>query len=261
MWSRESARRLAAFGHLFLELSRHRVAVRYKQSVLGPAWALLQPLGTMVIATFVFSKLARMPSDGMPYALFAYSGLVPWALFSSAVSSGTTSLTGHASLVTKVAFPREILPATYVIAALVDLSVASGVLLLLAAWYHISIGLSVLAAVPAVLVLATFSFALALVLSAVQVRLRDIGVALPVVMQLLMFASPVLYPLSAVPSRLRPLYVLNPLAGLIDAFRAAVLGGPLDTHAAAIAILETVAVLPVSYAIFKMAERTMADVI
>ena len=258
-WSRSNVSRLVAFGHLFVELSRHRIAVRYKQSVLGPAWALLQPLALMVIATLVFSKLARMPSDGIPYALLAYSGLLPWTFFSSAVSSGTTSLTSHASLVTKVAFPREILPATYIVAALVDFVVASIALVLLCGWYHVAIGWSILAVVPVVATLAAFTLAVTLVLSAAQVWIRDVGVALPVVLQLLMFASPVLYPLSAVPARFRLLYILNPLAGLVDAFRAAALGRTFDATALSMAVAATVIVLPLAFAIFKRTERTMPD--
>jgi lipopolysaccharide transport system permease protein len=261
VWSRTNAVRLLAFAHLLVELSRHRIAVRYKQSWLGPAWAVLQPFGMMATATFVFSKLARMPSDGVPYALLAYSGLLPWTFFSSAVSSGTTSLTSHASLITKVAFPREILPATYIVAALVDLVLASAMLVFLGAWYHVSIGWTMLAAVPVVAVLAAFTLAVALVLSAIQVRVRDVGVALPVVMQFLMFASPVLYPLSAVPARFRAFYILNPLAGLVDAFRAAALARPFDAAALLAAVTVTAAALPVAYAIFKRTERTMADVI
>jgi len=261
MCSPVHARRLVAFRHLFVELSRHRIAVRYKQSILGPAWALLQPFGMMAIATFVFSKLARMPSDGLPYALLAYSGLLPWTFFSSAVSSGTTSVTGHASLVTKVAFPREILPATYIVASLADLVVASVMLMLLEAWYHVTIRWTILATVPVIAVLAAFTLAVSLAFSAIHVRIRDVGVALPVVLQLLMFASPVLYPLSVVPGRFRALYLLNPLAGLTDAFRAAALGLAFDSTALMIAVAATLVALPVGYAIFKRAERTMADAI
>jgi lipopolysaccharide transport system permease protein len=259
VWSRANVSRLVAFGHLFVELSRHRIAVRYKQSLLGPAWALLQPLAMMAIATLVFSKLAQMPSDGIPYALLAYSGLLPWTFFSSAVSSGTTSLTSHAALVTKVAFPREILPATYIVAALVDFVVASVMLVLLCAWYHVAVGWSIVAVVPVVAVLAAFAFAVTLVLSATQVRVRDIGVALPVMLQVLVFASPVLYPLSAVPARFRSVYILNPLAGLVDAFRAATLGRQFDASALAIAVAATAIVLPLAFAVFKRTERTMAD--
>jgi lipopolysaccharide transport system permease protein len=261
VWSVATRRQLRDFAHLFLELSRHRIDVRYKQSVLGPLWAVLQPLAMMGIFTFVFSRLVRMPSEGVPYALFAYSGLLPWTFFATSVSTGTNSLTSHAALVTKVAFPREILPATYVVAAFVDFLIASAVLLLLAMWFRVPLHWNLIFALPALAVLALLAFGVALVLSAIQVRVRDIGVALPIVLQFLMFASPVLYPLSAVPPNLAAGYVLNPLAGLIDGFRRSVLGGPLDLHAMAISVLWTAAVLPAAYAIFKRAERTMADVI
>jgi lipopolysaccharide transport system permease protein len=261
VWSARTLRQIREFSHLFVELSRHRIHVRYKQSLLGPAWALLQPLAMMLIFTVVFSRLARMPSDGVPYALFAYAGLMPWTFFATAVSTGTNSLTGHAALVTKVAFPREILPATYIVAAFVDLVLASATFTLLAAWYQVPFTWHVLIAVPIVIVLGLFAFGVTLVLSAFQVHVRDIGVALPIVLQLLMFASPVLYPLSIVPRRWYAGYLLNPLAGMIDGFRHAVLGGPLDARALLTSVFWTALVLPVAYTVFKRAERTMADVI
>jgi lipopolysaccharide transport system permease protein len=145
------------------------------------------------------------------------------------------------------------------VAALVDFVVASVMLVLLCAWYHVAVGWSVLAAVPVVAVLAAFALGVTLVLSAAQVWVRDVGVALPVVLQLLMFASPVLYPLSAVPARFRFLYILNPLAGLVDAFRAAALGRTFDAIALSIAVAATAIVLPMAFAIFKRTERIMPD--
>ena len=257
----DHARTLRAWAGLFVELSRHRLNVRYRQSVLGPAWAIIQPLAMMAVFTFVFARLVRIPSDGAPYALFAYAGLLPWTFFSTAVSSGTTSLTSHASLVTKVAFPREIIPATYIVAAAVDLAIGSSILVLLAAWHHYPLSLHIFYGVPIVCGLAVLALAVALILSAIHVQMRDVGVALPVALQLAMFASPVLYPLAAVPSHLRVLYTLNPLAGYVDGFRRVVLGLPLDYGALALSVGWTAAALPVAYAVFKRTERTMADII
>jgi lipopolysaccharide transport system permease protein len=260
-WSIEQLRTLRERSGLFIELSRHRLSVRYKQSLLGPIWAVLQPLAMMAVFTFVFARLVRVPSDGAPYALFAYAGLLPWMFFSTAVSSGTTSLTSHAGLVTKVAFPREIIPATYVVAAAVDLAIGSTIFIALAAWYRYPLTAHVLYAVPIIGGLAVLALAFSLVLSAVHVQVRDVGVALPVVLQLAMFASPVLYPLAAVPSHLRSLYTLNPLVGFVDGFRRAVLGLPLDTHSLAVSALWTVGGFAVTYAVFKRMERTLADII
>jgi lipopolysaccharide transport system permease protein len=253
--------RLLEYRDLLLTLSAHRLSVRYKQSVLGSAWALLQPLAMMFVFTAVFSRLARMPSDAAPYALFAYAGLLPWTLFSSSVSSGTTSLVTNAPLVTKVSFPREILPATYVVAALADLLIASLALVVMLLFYAVPITRQALWVVPIVALLGAFSLACGMLLAAVQVRVRDVGIALTVALQLWMFGSPVLYPLSAVPHGVRWWYILNPMAGLVDGFRRAVLGQPLDRQAVALAAAITIALVPVAFAVFKQLDATVADVV
>jgi lipopolysaccharide transport system permease protein len=255
------ALRLSEYGDLLSTLTRHRLSVRYKQSVLGGTWALLQPIAMMVVFTAVFGRLVRVPSDGIPYALFAYAGLLPWTFFSGAVSSATNSLVGHAQLVTKVYFPREILPLSYLIASVVDLLIGAIALIGLCLIYHISVSLTLLAAIPIVALLALFALSCGLILSSVQVRFRDVGMALPIALQLLMFGSPVLYPLHLVPGRWRPWYLLNPAAGLIDGFRRAVLGLPPDVHALATAAAVSIAAFPLAYLVFKRADATIADVI
>jgi len=254
-------RRLSHYRDLLTVLSRHRINVRYKQSRLGGLWALLQPLAMMLVFTAVFARLVRVPSEGVPYALFAYVGILPWTFFSSAVSTGTGSLVTHAALVTKVFFPREILPLSYVVAAVVDLLIGSIVLVGLLIFYRVPLSAELLLVAPIVALLAIYALACGLVLSAIQVRLRDVGVALPIALQLLMFGSPVLYPLRVVPPAWRTLYLLNPLAGLIDGFRWSVLGRPLDLQALGIAAVVTIVALPAAYLVFKYADVTVADVI
>jgi len=254
-------RRLGHYRDLLAVLSRHRIHVRYKQSRLGGLWALLQPLAMMLVFTAVFARLVRVPSDGVPYALFAYAGILPWTFFSGAVSNGTGSLVSHATLVTKVFFPREILPLSYVIAAVVDLIIGAIVLVGLILFYQVPLTAELLLVFPIMALLAVFTLACGLVLSAIQVRVRDVGVALPIALQLLMFGSPVLYPLRVVPAAWRSLYLLNPLAGLIDGFRRSVLGAPLDMEALAIAAVITLLSLPAAYMVFKYADVTVADVI
>jgi lipopolysaccharide transport system permease protein len=252
--------RLREYGDLLHTLSVHRIGVRYKQTSLGFAWAVLQPVMMMIIFTAVFSTLARMPSDGAPYALFAYTALLPWSFFNTAVSGGTNSLVAHTQLITKVYFPREILPLTYVIGALFDFVIGGGVLLTLMYWYGVPLSIHALLLIPIVLVLALWILAVSLVLAAVQVRFRDIGVALPVLMQILMFASPIIYPLSAVPQAWHPWYLLNPLAGLLSSFRDVLLRqAPPDPYPLAMACLVTALALPTAYLFFKRAEATMAD--
>jgi lipopolysaccharide transport system permease protein len=258
----EHLARLREYADLLYTLSVHRIGVRYKQTSLGFAWALLQPVMMMVIFTAVFSVLARMPSEGMPYALFAFTALLPWSFFNTAVSGGTNSLVSHTHLITKVYFPREILPITYVIAALFDFAIGSIVLLGLMSWYHVPLSVHALSLIPIVILLAAWILAVSLVLAAVQVRFRDIGVALPVLLQVLMFASPIIYPLSAVPAAWRDWYLLNPLAGIVSSFRDVLLrqSAP-DPYPLAVAAVITAVVLPAAYLFFKHAEATMADLI
>jgi lipopolysaccharide transport system permease protein len=211
-------RTLPEYGDLLYTLSLHRINVRYRQTILGVVWAVLQPLLMMLIFTMVFSVLARMPSEGTPYALFAYTALLPWTFFASAVTNATGSLVGHTQLITKVYFPREILPLTYVIAGFFDFLIGLVVLGGLMAWFGVAPTTQILHLVPIVLLLGAWLLSVALILAAAQVRWRDVGVAMPVMLQLWMFASPVIYPLSLVPEGLRSWYLLNPMAGIISSF-------------------------------------------
>ena len=254
--------RLRDYSDLLYTLSAHRVSVRYKQTWLGLLWAVLQPFLMMAIFTAVFSTLAKMPSDGMPYALFAYTALLPWTFFSTAVTNATNSLVTHTQLLTKVYFPREILPATYVVAGLFDFCAGFLVLIGLMAWFHVPLTAGALNLLPILALLAAWILAVSLVLAAVQVRIRDIGVALPVLVQALMFASPVIYPLSAVPEAWRGWYLLNPMAGIVSSFRDVLLRqAPPDPEPLRVACLVTAIALPAAYLFFKRAEATMADLV
>ena len=254
--------RLREYGDLLWTLSAHRINVRYKQSLLGLAWAVLQPLSLMLIYTLVFSVIARVPSGAIPYPVFAYAALLPWTFFSTALTNATNGLVSHAHLVTKVYFPREILPLSYVIAALFDLLVASTVMAGLMVYYHVAITTQVFWLVPIVVVLAAFVTAISLVFSATQVRFRDIGIAMPLLMQLWMYASPVVYPLDKVPARFRTFYELNPMVGIIESFRrVSVLGTAPDMRLLGVAAVVSIGLLPLAYAYFKRVEATVADVI
>jgi lipopolysaccharide transport system permease protein len=257
-----AVRRLVQYRDLLYTLSLHRLKVRYKQSVLGPSWAVLQPTLLMLIYTVIFSRIVRVPSDGAPYALFAYSALLPWTFFSTALSTATNSLTSHFALVTKVYFPREILPLTYVIAALVDFVVASIILGLLMAYYQVPVSAHTMLVIPTIAVLTVFAIGVSLFLCAIQVRYRDIGMALPLLLQVWMFATPVVYPLSLVPARWRTLYSLNPMVGVVESFRRVVVqAASPDFHALAVSTLAAVVVLPIAYTYFKHVEATVADII
>ena len=253
--------KLWQYRDLLYTLSLHRIKVRYKQSMLGGLWAVLQPLSLMLIFTFVFRFVANISSDAIPYSVFVYSALLPWNYFSSSVSTATNSLVSNAQFVTKVYFPREILPATYVIAAFCDFLVASIVLMGLMMYYQIPLTINVLYLIPIVIVLTCFSLAMSFLLSATQVRFRDIGVAVPLFLQLWLFATPVIYPLSSVPFRYKPLYMLNPMVGMIENFRNVLLRGTAPDSSLFIAIAISIPLLFVSYVYFKQIETTMADVI
>ena len=223
---------------------------------------MVQPLLMMTVFALVFSRMARIPSEGMPYALFAYTALLPWTFFSTAVTNATGSLVNHSALITKVYFPREILPITYVIAAFFDFVIGLAALAGLMLWFNVPITSATLYLVPVVLLLAAWILAVSLIVSAAQVRWRDVGVAMPVFVQILMFVSPVIYPLGVVPDAWRPWYLLNPMAGIINAFRDVLLRAQFpDLMPLAYSAAVTVCALPLAYLIFKRAEATMADIV
>lgn len=255
-------RTLFRYRDLLYTLTVHRVKVRYKQSILGISWAIIQPVAMVVILTAIFAFIVRMPSEGLPYVLFAFVALLPWNYLATSLTSSTGGLVSHAQLITKVYFPREILPLTYIAAALFDLVIASTVLVALLIYFRVPLTGNVLYVLPIMIVLTLFITAAALVLSAVQVRFRDVGVAVPVALQVLMFASPVLYPLSAVPARLRSVYDLNPMAGIIEGLRSVLLHGTApDLTALSVSALASISLLIIAYSYFKHVEATMADVI
>src|SRR5687767_3743583 len=176
----------------------------------------------MLVFTLIFSFFARVPSKGTPYAVFVFPALLAWFFFSNSLINSTGALVSHSQLISKMCFPREILPLTYVIAALFDFLVASGVMAGLVLYYDVKLTIYAVYAAPIMLLMALFVIALAFFLSATQVRFRDISVAIPLLLQVWMLATPVIYPLSPMPTRLRSLYELNPIVGLIDGFRRSV---------------------------------------
>ncbi|MGH6628621.1 MAG: ABC transporter permease, partial [Burkholderiales bacterium] len=200
------------------------IKVLYKQTAIGASWALLQPLMTMIIFTVVFGNFAKIPSDGLPYPIFAYAALLPWTYFAQAIGRGGTSLVADARLISKVYFPRLIVPISAAVAPLVDFAIAFVLLLGMMVWFGITPTWGVLA-LPLFLLLAVVTaLAVGLWLSALNVRYRDVGHAIPFLIQFWMYASPVAYPVSLVPDRWRLLYSLNPMAGVIEGFRWALLG-------------------------------------
>jgi lipopolysaccharide transport system permease protein len=255
-------RTLVQYSDLLYTLSLFRLSVRYKQSALGWTWAALQPLALMGIYTVIFTRVTRVETGGIPYPIFVFSGLLPWIFFSSTISNAVHGLVMYPNLLTKMYFPREIIPLSYMIASLADFCIASFILLGLILHYKIPITWHALYAVPIVILLAGFAAAIALFFSAVQVRFRDVGLAMPFLLQVWMFTVPVVYSLQSVPLRFRSLYLLDPVSGLIEGFRGAVIHGvspDLGTLSLCAALVLVSG--PLAYAYFKSSESTMADVI
>ena len=253
---------LFGYRDLLCTLTFFRLAIRYKQSLLGWIWAALQPLSLMIIYTFIFSRVARVTSEGIPYPLFVFSGLLPWIFFASAVSNAINGLIHYPALLTKMYFPREIIPLSYVLAALVDFAIACVILTGLMMYYRVPLSWNALYALPIVATLSAFTVAISMFLSSIQVRFRDVGVGLPLLLQVGVFAAPVVYPLSAVPSRFQRLYLLNPVASLIENFRRVVLhGSGPDVGVLITSGSISLCCLVLAYGYFKATEATMADMI
>jgi len=249
------------YRELLYFLALREIQLRYKQTLLGAAWAILQPLLAMVVFTLIFSKVAKLPSDGVPYAVFSYCALVPWTYFANALSLSGNSLVGSANLISKVYFPRLIIPGASILAGTLDFGIAFLVLLGMMLYYGIAPDWGVLL-VP-VLLLMTMGVALGvgLWLSAMNVQYRDVRYAIPFMIQLWMFATPIVYPLSLVPERYRSLVALNPMAGIIEGYRAAMLGRPFQWDALAMAAVLCVLLLVTGAFYFRRVEKTFADII
>jgi lipopolysaccharide transport system permease protein len=252
--------RLVRHRDLFLTLFWFRLRVRYAQSVLGYAWAVLQPLLLLGVYTVIFSWIAGIDGSGTPYAIVALAGLVPWIYVANGISASAAGVVSHAHLIRRVHFPREILPLSYVAAALVDALVAGLLLVLAMQFQGLPLTGAALWVVPIGVIASALLTGAALIVSSVQVRVRDVGLALPVVLQVWMLASPVAYPASAVPAHLRTAYFLNPMAGIVEAFRRAVVqGAPPDPWSLGWAALVSLVVLVAGYALFRVEEPAFAD--
>lgn len=250
--------------HKFLlyNLVRSEIRSRYKQAALGVAWVIIQPLFLMAIFTIVFSKFARIPSDGIPYPIFSYAALIPWMFFASSLNRGTNGVTANSALIKKIYFPREILPFSYIIASFVDLAVSSSIFALLLFYYKVSISLSILWVIPILFIELIFICGLVLICSALNVFFRDIMHAMPLVIQAWMFLTPVAYPLSLVPESIKPLYMLNPMVAIVDSCRQAVLKGHISDWSGLLsAAIVSIITFVVGYRIFKKFEMRFADVI
>ncbi len=238
------------------------IKVRYKQAVLGIGWAVLQPLAMMLIFTVVFSYFNKIPTEGIPYPIFSYSALLPWVFFSNSISFGTTSLVRNMNLVTKIYFPREILPFASLIASFIDFLVASVIFVFLMIYYKIALSTS-LFWIPVILIVQViFSLGILLLGSALNVFYRDIRFIIPLVLQIWLFLSPIIYPVSLVPNRYKTLYMLNPMASIIDSYRRSILFGKSpQLNFLLITTIVAIILFILSYRFFKIKEKVFADII
>lgn len=260
-WAPIGLREIWAHRELLYLLVWRDLKVRYKQTILGVSWILLQPLlMTLVFAVFL-GKIARVPSGSVPYILFLYSGLLPWTFFTNAVSTSSHSLIASAQMITKVYFPRAMVPLAAVVVRLSDFIVASVVLVILMLYYGRPFTRAILLAPFLILHLSLLALSLGLLFAALNVKYRDIGTVLPVLLQLWLFASPVIYPASLVPPNWQWVYELNPLTGIIGGFRAALLGLGFDWRSLIVSVGITLALLVYSTLVFRRMEDEFADVV
>jgi lipopolysaccharide transport system permease protein len=269
-WTSLGLAELWEYRELLYFLTWRDIKVRYKQTVLGAAWAFLQPFLTMIVFSLFFGRLAKVPSDGIPYPLFSFTALVPWSFFAGGITQSANSLVGSANLIRKIYFPRLVVPISSILAGLVDFAVSFAVLVgALMPWFHysspeysIDITTRVLWLPLLLLLELTTLLGVGLLLSALNVQFRDVRYTLPFVVQLWLFATPIAYPASLVPEAWRPAYALNPMVGVVEGFRWALLGTGTDPRTLiAVSSVAACALLAIGAIYFRRMERTFADVV
>lgn len=260
-WAFPDVRELWAYRDLFLTLGARDVRVRYKQTLLGAAWAVLQPVAQMLLFTAIFGRFAKIPSDGYPYSVFVYSGLLPWTLFSSTVSAASGSLLGNASLITKVYFPRLLIPMTAIATPAVDFGVSVLVLIGLLVYHGVGFSFSLLLLPVLMALLATLAIGTGTLLAAMTVTYRDVRFIVPFLVQLWMFATPIIYPATLIPDGFRWLLWLNPMSGFVESFRAIFLGRPIPWAPLGVSCAFAAALLMLGVVVFQRVEEKFADVI
>ena len=261
-WMPINLRDLWEYRELLYFLTWRDIKVRYKQTALGIAWVVLQPVLLMLVFTMFFGRLIELPSDGVPYPLFTYTALLPWQLFSRALNEGSMSLIAHEKVITKTYFPRILLPASAVLASLIDFGIAFLLLIGFILFYGAHPGLAILTLPLFVILVVMAAFGVSLWLAAFNVLYRDVRYVLPFLTQIWMFATPIIYPVSAVPDSWRLLFSLNPMVGVVEGFRWALLGSTSGIDAMfGVSVLAVAGVLGGGVLYFQSVQQTFADVI
>lgn len=260
-WKKLNLVELWEYRELLLAFCVRDIKIRYKQTVLGAAWAILQPLVTMLIFSIIFGRLAGIPSDGFPYPVFVYTGLLPWMLFSNAISSSSGSMVGSAHMVSKIYFPRVVIPFSAVGSGLVDFTVSACILLLLMFVYDVPWTWQLIMTPVLLTGVILVALGVGTALSALTVSYRDFRYVVPFMVQIWMYLTPVVYPLGFIPEKWRWLLYLNPLTGYIDGFRSVFLGKPFDFIGIVSAVILTIFVFVGGLKYFRKVEQKFADVI
>lgn len=256
-------RELWAYRELFLFLAWRDVMVKYKQTAIGVVWAVIRPVLTMVVFTVIFGKVARLPSNDIPYPLLALAGTVPWQFFANALGESSSSIVANSQMISKVYFPRLVIPTSSVLSGLVDLGISFVILIGVMAWYRVAPTANLLALPLLVLLMVCCALGISLWFSALNVEYRDVRYVVPFLVQLGTYVSPVGFSGSVVPERWRLLFYLNPMAGVINGFRWSLFGGkePLDQNGLLIGVLITAVLLVSGAWYFRRTEKTFADII
>ena len=260
-WRLLDWKELWAYRELLYVLTVRDIKVRYKQTVLGFAWAIIQPVMMMVVFSIFFGGLAKMPSDGFPYPIFVYAALLPWTFFANAITNSANSLVGSANLVSKVYFPRLIIPLSSVGSGLVDFAIAAAILLLLMVYYGVSWTLNLLVVPILVAGVVLTALGVGTCLAALNVAYRDFRYVIPFLVQFWMFATPVVYPASLVPPEWQWALYINPMAGVIEGFRSAFLGRPFDVPGMLVSLAIAAMLFAAGISYFEKVERRFADII
>lgn len=238
------------------------IKIKYRQTVLGALWAIIQPLFTMLVFTTFFGKFAKMPSDGIPYPIFSYVALVPWTYFAGAVTMSGNCLIGNSNLLTKVYFPRFAIPASSTLSGLIDFFIASILLFGLMVYYHVPLSWGLLLWPVLVIPLVLLALGLGMILASLNVKYRDIKYTIPFGIQILLFITPIIYPISILPEKYQKLVKLNPLTGIIDAFRSSVFPNKhMDFGSLSISIVASIVIFFIGLAYFRKTEKDFADVV
>ena len=260
-WLAINWREIWRYHELLYFLAWRDVTVRYKQTVFGILWAFIQPFIKLVVFSVIFGGLAKIDSEGFPYPIFVFAGLLPWQFFSESLSRSSSSVAGSANLITKVYFPRLIVPLSSAGACLVDFAISFAILFGLMLWYGVPITLSTLAILPLVVVTIVAALGAGILLSAFNVAYRDFQYIIPFAIQIWFFLTPVVYPVRAIPEKWQWLLALNPMTGIVDAYRSAILGKPFAWDNLAVSVLVAAAIFVAGLFYFRRTESSFADVV